>query len=343
MAYQEYAVASIDDIIARIVDFTTPLGFHVSSTATSVVLRTSSDTGVRYTLSKRPPAADSERFLDVTTTGLPTPLDFSLRAPRVGGAAVGSFVDLTPTKMFAISLSDPEPYMVFVIEYGYNNVRHLYIGNMNKAGTYGGGEVIDVTGFRSTMTTGQTATIAGRLLTTNRTMFRGLFSGNADLTTFPLDRRGGVHLESPSMPTGPRFNVATVSNYNANSWTLASAALNGVGGGYADGLNDPTVVASVNRAENYAALIPINLFLPRNIQGTPRMYAIGNPVGVRMFNMLDAEPYTTFTVGSQTWHGFPAVRRNPTPELYSNATSTTTQGYILEENSYLLGYAYRSQ
>ena len=130
MAYQESVVSSITEIPALIATFAAANGWTVS--------------GANYTR----PGGGITFVLDATISGAAHTLSWTqgtesarIISPRLNGTSETPVTSI-PSKVHLFAATTPQPFIAIVVEYGFNSYRHLYLGNMVKAGAYTGGEVI---------------------------------------------------------------------------------------------------------------------------------------------------------------------------------------------------------
>lgn len=335
MAYQEFSINSLNDIPALVSSFAAGVGWIVSGTAEQPILQNPNyqGTGLPGGLSFRLRAAISglnhDLIWECTTAvarGLAivrSPILATEAAPTVGVAQ-------TPTKVFLISMLAPEPYLVIVIEYGYNSYRHLYLGNMEKIGAYSGGEVISGGG-------GPIATVDGGIFFYHRARVPHLFGGNQSV--WAIANSGGVYVDHPdnAQPWRVFRGVGEVPIGNS----LGSSVFNGgeVIGGFGDSYNDAYVQKGKNPIAGAAVLVPINLFATLPVTDDTRFIPIGRPAGVRMINIQEIEAQASVTVSGETWHTFAALRKSNANSM--NRPGNTGNRWRLSETSFYLGYAYR--
>lgn len=336
MAYSEYAIASYNDAVSRINDFCTPLGFVLNSTSDSVLIRVGTGP-MAFNLK----ANTNNAILDITSSGSGI-VDVASRVDSpIIGDATGQGITLQPTKMFAMSGDEQgQPYVNFTIEYGFNTVRHIYIGNMVKAGNYNGGQVFDVTGFIRLRTSNFTPTqVFGN---SSRNYLRPLFTSCCEVRAMADNLRGGVSVGADGVDAFPRFlSVTPSTNDTPISFLRKLAAKNAIFGGYGDALNDFYVNAGLSPAEGSATLVPINLYVPVAVGTSAKVHPIGHPAGIRMVNLAASEPYNNFLVGSTEWRSFPAAALRSSSQVQGSISGGGTQSYVKEESSYYLGYAFK--
>lgn len=339
MAYQEYAINAITDIPAIVSAFAADLGWNVPDTNTlrHPNYEGNGPGGLAFKLTATVSGLDHSLTWTCATAPYNTK-SATLRSPvfsTTAAPAVGT--TQTPTKLFLISMLEPEPYIAIVVEYGYNLYRHLYFGFMEKIGNYTGGEVIGA----SNGNVG--ATVSGSRLwhSDGGNTYPGchfLFSWYQSV--WARNASGGVHVEHGDNANKWRdFRRAATLNSQENWGTVFSAA--DALGGYMDSVNDFYVAKGKNSLAGASVLTPINLLSTLPVTGDMRFVPIGCPAGVRMINIDELEAQTTAEVGGETWHVFAAHCKSS--DIYTRGpASGGTYRYPISESSYYLGYAYRS-
>jgi hypothetical protein len=321
MAVQEVAISAMSDIPPLVRQFAIDNGWIVSGTTAQPIIQHPSLVGaVPFTL---------RALVDGTTTGMRNRLQWlatvgtavaaNMFGPMRGTAGTPTFV--APTKLILFSGLLPEPYLAIVVEFGFNLYRHLYLGNMEKNGAYGGGEVIagSIWGNQWTSTV-----IPWDDITVHQYPFSS-YQG-----TMAASGAGGVRIEHADNPTPWRSFFTTSTVTPQSNLTLAAA---GVMGGFRDSVNDIYMARGKNSFAGASMLVPINLYA---VRPSNMLSHIGRPAGVRMINMENIEPATSLTVGSKTWRCFPAFRKSSATSIARPVTS-----WPPDETSYYVGYAYQ--
>jgi len=141
VAYQEYSITTLDDVPALVRSFAANMGWNVvGGNLRHPNYDGAGPGGLAFEIYTVSNALNHDLFFRCTTD--------PSRSARIRGpiwsttVAPFSGYKVAPTKLFLIGMLDPEPYIAVVVEFGYNLYRHLYLGYMEKQGTYGGGSVL---------------------------------------------------------------------------------------------------------------------------------------------------------------------------------------------------------
>lgn len=316
MAYQESVVSSMGEIPELVATFAATAGWTVTGTAASPIL-TRPGGGLSFQLTDS--VSGNDHILAWTQTGgSQATTNARVISPKLNGTS-GSPVVSIPSKVHLFGDTEPEPFLVIVIEYGFNSYRHLYLGNMVKAGAYTGGEVIS----------GAQPPASNSPFSYPMSYRFGqyLFKGQRD-DVVPVANRGGVYCPHASNPTSwRRFYSAAWPFFNQNDSTYAI-------GGFLDDINDGYVARGRSPFAGVQILTPINLYASIPTTDDTVFAPLGHPAGVRMINMADMEPGAEFVIGSQTWMCFPAWAKN------GQTVNRSAAGWGEAETSYHVGYAY---
>lgn len=307
MAYQNHAIGTMTEIPALVATFAAANGWTVSGQTYNA------GTGVTFTLSA---ASDS---LTWTPSDSAAPRTFTA-SPKLNGTA-GSPVIPAPTQLHLFASATPAPYLIIVIQYDYNLYRHLYLGNMVKAGSYGGGEVLDAVN-----TFASNDAFQYPLSYRNRT--RNLFNARSRIIGTP--NTGGVRVVHDNNPTTWRKFFGT-DNFNPMGNFDNATVL----GGYGDDVNDGYLARGRSTFSGAQILVPINLYATMPVTGDTTFVPLGHPAGVRLVHMQDIDPGQAITVGGVTWRCFPATRKST-----ATSVSKSAGGWASDESSYFVGYAY---
>lgn len=241
------------------------------------------------------------------------------RSPKLSGATNNPTVPV-PTSLHLFG-DLALPFIGVVIEYGFNRYRHAYLGYLDKAFDYTGGEIISGTN-------GPDANAAVDLSYLDPTI-KYLFSGRA--SNFADSFSGGARVSHPSAP------VQWYENVIPNSSTVFTQFTNNrIMGGYRDGFNDPYVSRGQSSFAGAVVLTPINQYVSQPITGDVRFVPVGAPFGVRMVNMRNIEPAQTVNIAGDLWKCFPAISKR-TETLMPRGGGN----YRTFETSFEVGYAYK--
>jgi hypothetical protein len=316
--YQEFNVTGLAEVPALIASFAQTLGWTVSG---NTITRPGGGLPISVVYTT---AANEEQNLIAQITVGGVLRQAITRNPRLGPGGTSALPTnvLQPNKIHLFGNTTPEPWIGCVIDYGFNRYRHLYIGNMVKQGSYGGGECVSTVnalhGFR-----------LNTALQVHFSEHKYLF--NSWNNMFTADDSGGVHIDHADNTSPWRMNRTA----NVNVFANTSMTDNMVIGGYGDSINDSLLARARNTYAGAALLIPINLFATR-LSGADVLFSpIGHPAGVRMVNVEDIQPFTLISVGNVSWRVFPAISRR-IETLFNNGTG----GWIIDETSFNIGYAY---
>lgn len=297
--------------------------------------------GIGFTIATKPPRGNSKTVLEVLGDNGKSCWTSS---PQDNAAGNGN--PYAPTKVHCFGNDSPwdeegkvAPWLAFVIEFGYNRYRHVYIGNMVKLGDYTGGECISANFW------GQYAHVNAGSVTYNDSLHRYLFSamtrpsrGEGDDKAPMNSGSGGVQLLHADNPNTWRdFTI------DANGSNDVMRDLNGqdVFGGIQDGINAAMQCVGFADYAGAAALIPVNLFGSEpGLAGTQnyRIRPFGFPAGARMINMKNLNPGEQFLIGNRAYRAFPEFKRSQITTF--TRTAGATQSGWSDEGSLMAGYAY---
>lgn len=334
MAYQEYGITSLSQVVPNAIEFARGVGWHVigDDALQHPNYEGGGPGGLIFRLSYNESGLDRDLIWQCITAPyadrravLRSPILAFPEAPTVGVAQV-------PTRMFAISMLEPEPYLAIVIEYGYNLYRHLYLGFAEKIGNYRGGEIISA----SNGPIG--ASIASSSNWTSDASASFLFS--AAQRQWAANASGGIHVDHADNANKWRhFRRAGIisSTMDLQSTFNAAEAI----GGFSDSLNDGYVSKGKNPSAGANILVPINLCAPSPVTGDMRFIPLGSPAGVRMMHIEELEAQAVSEVGGETWYSFAAHRKSAGTSIISPQPTVSSYRYPHIECSYYLGYAYR--
>lgn len=322
MTYLVQSVAAISDIPANIVAFAVARGW-TSGGAGNIV---NPVTGQSYTIT-----TSGSATLSIAAAG--TGIVAALRVPYLLGTYPASPVISLPSQIHlfgnnaAYVAPDSEPYISCVIECGYNQYRHIYIGSIVKAGDFTNGDLFSTNNFVE-QTTGSAELNVSYISTRNRFLF-GAYNTNA--------KAGG----------GARISHAS----NAVPWRdfVVSTTFNGVGdvgplldgtdifGGNRDGCNDGFVYRGHSDYGAAQILTPVNLYCSKaDLDANYRIVPLGHASGVRLVDMKNLSPGQQITIGATTWRVFPEFTKSAS-QVFSHALNI----FWAAETSNNLGLAYR--
>ena len=336
MAYSESIITTVTGIPALIVSFAGSRGWAVSGSTITPPSGTRS-----FTISAAINGTNNRQHRVTIVDSADPARTVWTQLPWVNGVS-GNPAILTPTKLHLFGNNtpwSPAPWIGIVIECGYNQYRHMFIGSLAKIGAYTGGEVISANGFDSTASGSSGINTFDSV--DNHFLFGARNFGNGVAT--PIETQSG--------------GVNVVHANNANSWRIFEASFSGtarhsytgneVFGGHGDGVNDGMVRRGVSDYAGSNILVPVALFVPdsTNFGTDVRFRAIGHPPGVRMIDMRGIAPAQTIDVGGEDWMVFPEFVKNEAQSVpFGTARPDGGVGgyYPTTETSYRLGLAYQT-
>ena len=257
--------------------------------------------------------------------------------PRLRGTS-GNPQVLTPSKVHLFGNEDPfdgpdsEPFIVCVIECGYNHYRHVYIGGVVKFGDFTGGDCICMNFVNQYYSGGSPKN-----------------SWSSDWSKFMFSAKHSANSGSYAPPVGDRAGGVLIDHAdNARPWRWfdgpygASGSLellNGseVFGGHSDGVNDGLVYRGTSDYAGANILVPVNLYCSDgDYDEDYRIRPVGMVSGARLINMDGLDPGSSIQVGNRNWRVFPEFRKT----LVTSYGILPGNAYWEDETSYLLGLAY---
>lgn len=314
MAYQQSTISAITDIPALVAAFAASHGWTVDG---STLQRGDDPTAAVFTLAAN--ITGSDHTLTVTASGAPSCV---LRSPKLRGTAGSPEVPL-PTSLHIFADSDPEPFIAIVVQYDYNQYRHLYIGNLVKYGDYVGGECVSAANVHASNNGFDRFPIHYRFDTNH--LFNASSRVMSDTTS------GGVRVTHANNPTTWRRFFGTNAFTPMGNFDNATVL-----GGFGDDVNDGYLARAVSPFSGVNVLVPANLYASMPVTGDTTFVPIGHPAGIRLVNMESFDPGDVINVGADEWMVFPAIRKDPTnldaPQLPG--------GWAQYETSGVIGYAY---
>lgn len=318
--YSTSAITAIGQIPALLATFAAAAGFTVNTSNPDEPIITAVSGGKAFrfrtligSATQHDMILDGNGDTDITS-------DARARSPILAG------VSQAPTRVNLIGDQTPQPYLGIVVEYGTNLYRHLYLGNMQKVGNYTGGEVISAM-------TGPAATSVGDI--DYREPSRTFYMFGARSTLWGSANVGGVRVvHADNSVPWLLFDSPTTGSAITSGWVAGR-----VFGGFGDGVNDGYLARGRSPFAGVSILTPVNLFNPVPITGETSFRPLGHPAGVRLINMLDHPPGSSFDIAGETWHAYPALSRNLSTSMPPTAGSGGQ--WRTSESSYMVGYAYR--
>lgn len=220
---------------------------------------------------------------------------------------------VSPTRLHLFGGVSGAPYIGIAIEFTPGLYRHLYLGYMEKLGSYGGGEIVSGSHWTK-YSSGSFDYTAWE----HRYPFSGM-SGR-----WPYSYHQGalraVHDDAGGEVYFPNYVQSRRDTSN-------NLVINGILGGFRDNALETALGAGRSPLAGSKLLTPINMFrvLPAN-----RFQPLGRPAGVRMIDIADIDPAAPISVGGKTWRCFPVFKKGGTGAV---------PGFS-DESSYDIGIAY---
>ena len=337
MAYSEQITTTVTDIPGLIANFALARGWTVSGTT---ITRPGGGKSFEITASVGG-KNNRDRLVYVRDTAAPTTNYVYTAMPWINGVYENPIVK-NPTKVHLLGNDapyDPEPWIACVVECGYNLYRHIYIGNVVKAGDYTGGELISANMFnrdvRFAGASGNDSYYANQ--GSQDPPHRYLFSGRFNHNSMPAGAgNGGVNVVHADNATPFRRFDLVGETYIRTGFTG-----NEVFGGNADTVSGGLVLRGLSDYAGSNILVPVNLFIVNSllIGSNSKFHPIGYAAGVRMVNVSGINPGDAITIGSKVWRVFPEFSRQTETTMPFGATNPDGFYYPYETSS-MLGLAY---
>ena len=306
--YSTHLISSMLDIPPLVADFAYALGLDVDESNPDQPIISFLDPTQPAAFRVRATASGSYHYLYAEPENTP---DFAASC-----WTASPFIDsvtLAPTNLHLIGGMAPVPWFAIVIQFGANNFRHMYIGNMEKLGNYTGGEVISSCSGPTVVNPGDVTYLSNRYLFAAR-------NGEGTDTT-----RGGVLLSHADSSTDFRAFDGPDTIQALSGFTQGQVI-----GGFGDGVNDGYLARGRSPFSGVNPLIPINLYAPIPLVGDTSFRPIGHPAGVRMVHMQDLAVGARVEIAGEYWRCYPAISRDLETVYPSGGKQT----------SYMIGYAY---
>ena len=213
------------------------------------------------------------------------------------------------TALHLFGSTSPDPDVIYcVLEYSPGLYRHFAFGNVEKYGTWTGGEF--VAGHHWDRGVSQDAPNSAL----HSVLMDGIYINSG--TTQAYVRTGGtIHCEGfPNQAAAGKWGTAGVPFYMVTPANLTDRAgedmvkiHGGVRGGPALmqlGWQQPDI------AKGYIPIIPVELYYA-DLSTTPDNYHfLGRLANMGHIQLTGIDPNTTITIGADTWRAFPAVRKS---------------------------------
>jgi len=229
----------------------------------------------------------------------------------VDGIGAGPFVQHT-----FMSGSAPD-YTHVIIEESSGVFRHFSFGELDKVGTWTGGEY--VVGHKWV----ENGSADDDFMNTSHSI---LWDG---LYTFDNDECGTVHVESlPDQVASGKWGVIYGNRTGAGNDTAAVARVDLVGG-VRDGPLTTLGSVPASSINGFVPLIPIPIFY-KNVTPAPDDWRLlGFVPDARVINITNFNPGDEITVGGDTWKVFPWVRKR---FLQDNTQESGNAGIAYKKN-----------
>lgn len=361
MLFREANISNYAEALWPIQSFAQDLGFYAATSGSKLTLRAQATTGAG---SPRP--APQHYFVIETNSageffglhlaeGVSTVHSQSIDHYRV--RAQDGVSDLTPSKvtMFgfhptgAWTQGQKNPWIALVFTYEFNYYRHVYLGHMDRAGGYTGGEVMSIANGPDYRVPAYGIPVPTPVKQRDSAFAHHFGANNKMASTGPNPTLPGVplvHVAHANNPY-PYRPLTALSFYDTGNAVLGPAEPLPGGvmpgwpafalGGFGDGPNDPLMEMSHGEACNAHILTPINLYMT-DLSG--RYVPLGSPAGIRFANMRDIAPEQSIAIGNDLWRVFPEIHRSVEPLTRATMDTTDGLGQKRRQSSWLVGYAY---
>lgn len=320
MAYSDYAISSVTDIPANVIAFAASLGWITNDSTLQA-----NAGALPFTISASKGTGSGTGVFDtVTLTGPNGTNPAVLCSPRWPTTAgdKNTLTPLAPTKLMLHGTLEPVPFIAISIAYGFNLYRHMYVGVLEKLGNYAGGDVISASNFRRNNYLEYNETV----IYSNDDGHSFLFRGRTDYNN--TSNCGGVKVEHADNPnTWRQFRHS--AGFNTN-WDWGNTE---VFGGFGDSVLESYLARAQMSFSNGVIMVQINLFATETGN---RLRPLGRVPGVRMVDLSDIEPESSFALGSESWRVIPVFGKYAADgSSYSNYLPLT------KDNSFNIGYAFK--
>lgn len=325
MAYQEYAITTLDDVPALAIAFAVAAGWNANNG------------GIRHpTINAGSPGGDTYEFvteenalikdLICRSQSFAASRQARIRNPvHAQAASPYAGFRLAPTKLFLIGGVNPQPYLAVVVQFGFNLYRHLYLGYVEKQGTYSGGLIVSACNGPMDPDTRDRS---------YRYWYSNSYLFSAQQQTLGQSKQGGMSVEGD-------WKEFRAKGAAGGESTMRTGLYDGteVMGGFNDGIADILVQKARAPLAGAIVLVPCTIYAPRFIGNDYRLRPLGRAAGVRMCSLAELEPEGSSQIASETWHHFAAIsKQTDTVNLFPPGGNSR---WPFSETSYLLGYAYK--
>lgn len=342
MAYAIHEITALGQIPALIGAFADSQGWTATYAGNECVIQNPGNpSAMRFKLAAVAGAAvdtitlnDLDGIMNAVTLTNP-------RYNRTGGTGSVS-VRVEPTKLHLIgrgSAGGKTPFIVAAIEFGYNDYRHIYIGNIDRTVNFQGGELVYIT---------QQAAVVGSQANThwlNKNLSHSLFAIR-HYGSHP--EGGGFRLIRAGDPSAVwrRFSVfgsIPSSSGNMNDYSSTGRNISAMGG-VTDSITT-LPLASVSRFATAQVLMAAPIFIFRDVGGQTRFMHVGYPAGVRFMRIDGIENNAQFTVGNRPFFSTPMFSRQSSGDtgwLGTTSTTPSAHRFPYRPSSGNMGYAFET-
>lgn len=336
MAFSQQSIAAMTDIPPLVDTFAVAQGWTTSVNGSQRVL-TNPVTGYQIGIDTQSGTYDTEIVLEADPLNGSPPLRFArANQPHLAGSLNNPDIS-DPTQLFLFGgTENGQPYIAGVIEFGFNNYRHFYIGTLNKYGVYTGGDVMAANFHRINQDDNRfTLSITG-----NKFMFNGY---QDRLST---EDTGIIRVVETEIQT--QFPSQELFEFDQDP-IASSRDTNPIAGRVFGGNQDRVNSVYTHNAQSHFAAASLigapNMYLA--FSNTPDRYLpLGYVSGARLINVANIEPGTQITIAGVNWRVFPEFRRT-SEEVISggglngeNSGNGSIQSWLDQEVSHYYGMAY---
>lgn len=326
MSYAEVNTTNAAEVLAAIFDFADiTLGWTVDE-PNGDMTPTGKDT---YRLTHSSSGSSPQRNWFTTVNPAATTRKAMCEWPLSWNSGAGTLNYVAPTRTFLFGDSVEEPWMSAVVEFGFNNYRHMYFGHANRLGAYTNGWLIYSNWYPN-----YTNIACGPGNQDIAYMFRAYRTTSRNETASLKANCGGIAVVHADNTAGDfrRFFMGI----NSINSPFDSVVGDEVFGGTTDGIIG--ALEKRGRAPFAGANIlwPFNLFA---VQGATtedaELFPLGEASGIRGVNMDGLEPLQEIIIGTTTWKVFPEFVKGDDASVAKGSLGECTK-----ISSGILGLAY---
>lgn len=240
-----------------------------------------------------------------------------------------------PSKITIFGGMSPEPWISAVLTFEFNYYRHIYMGYIERLGSYTGGEVFCVTNGP--------APEAGSSFR-DRANTSYLFTGISLWGRNGGGNCGAAHIVSPGDSNPVKYFATYNPCFHATQWQTDPVGMR-IGkciiGGFTDGPNDVAFARANAVYAQAQMLVPFNLYVSNAVG---RLVPVGAPAGIRFVDLYNLTPEQTVNVGNTLYKVYPDCSRQafiangrlhdyPSGDLLGRKHTTGYLGYAFPEDS----------